>query len=346
MKLGLVLGYSGKRVTLDMAPILEAERLGFDSVWTAEAYGSDAVSTAAWVLSRTTKIHVGTAIMQMPARSPACTAGTAITLSQLSGGRFILGLGPSGPQVVEGWHGVAYGKPLTRTREYIEIIRKILAREEPVEYDGEIYQLPYRGAGATGLGKPLKSIVHADPGLRIFTASISLAGLRCAAEVADGVIPVWMNPERFDLFEKPLREGFHAAEGGKSLESFEIAPFTSVVLGNDLEKCRLPVKGMLSLYIGGMGARGKNFYNDYAKRLGYEEAAARIQDLYLAGKKLEALAAVPDSLVDEVALVGPAGRIRERLAAWREAGRKRHVGSLLAAGASPEAMRLLAEELL
>jgi F420-dependent oxidoreductase-like protein len=346
MKLGLVLGYSGKRVTLDMAPILEAERLGFDSVWTAEAYGSDAVSTAAWVLSRTTKIHVGTAIMQMPARSPACTAGTAITLSQLSGGRFILGLGPSGPQVVEGWHGVAYGKPLTRTREYIEIIRKILAREEPVEYDGEIYQLPYRGPGATGLGKPLKSIVHADPGLRIFTASISLAGLRCAAEVADGVIPVWMNPERFDLFEKPLREGFHAAEGGKSLESFEIAPFTSVVLGNDLEKCRLPVKGMLSLYIGGMGARGKNFYNDYAKRLGYEEAAARIQDLYLAGKKLEALAAVPDSLVDEVALVGPAGRIRERLAAWREAGRKRHVGSLLAAGASPEAMRLLAEELL
>jgi F420-dependent oxidoreductase-like protein len=346
MKLGLVLGYSGKRVTLDMAPILEAERLGFDSVWTAEAYGSDAVSTAAWVLSRTTKIHVGTAIMQMPARSPACTAGTAITLSQLSGGRFILGLGPSGPQVVEGWHGVAYGKPLTRTREYIEIIRKILAREEPVEYDGEIYQLPYRGPGATGLGKPLKSIVHADPGLRIFTASISPAGLRCAAEVADGVIPVWMNPERFDLFEKPLREGFHAAEGGKSLESFEIAPFTSVVLGNDLEKCRLPVKGMLSLYIGGMGARGKNFYNDYAKRLGYEEAAARIQDLYLAGKKLEALAAVPDSLVDEVALVGPAGRIRERLAAWREAGRKRHVGSLLAAGASPEAMRLLAEELL
>jgi F420-dependent oxidoreductase-like protein len=346
MKLGLVLGYSGKRVRIDMGPILEAERLGFDSVWTAEAYGSDAVSTAAWVLSRTTKIHVGTGIMQMPARTPACTAGTAITLSQLSGGRFILGLGPSGPQVVEGWHGVAYGKPLTRTREYIEIIRKIVAREEPVEYDGEIYQLPYRGPGATGLGKPLKSIVHPDPGLRIFTASIAPAGLRCAAEMADGVIPVWMNPERFDLFEKPLQEGFHATGAGKSLAEFEIAPFTSVVLGDDVARCRLPVKGMLSLYIGGMGARGKNFYHDYACRLGYEEAASRIQDLYLNGKKLEALAAVPDSLVDEVALVGPAARIRERLGAWREAGRKGHVGSILAAGASPEAMRLLAEELL
>ncbi|HVN37180.1 MAG TPA: LLM class F420-dependent oxidoreductase [Myxococcota bacterium] len=346
MKLGLVLGYSGKRVHIDMEPVLEAERLGFDSVWTAEAYGSDAVSTAAWVLSRTTRIHVGTGIMQMPARTPACAAGTAITLSQLSGGRFILGLGPSGPQVVEGWHGVAYGKPLTRTREYIQIIRKILAREEPVEFDGEIYQLPYRGPGATGLGKPLKSIVHADPGLRIFTASISPPGLRCAAEVADGVIPVWMNPERFDLFEKPLREGFHVAGGGKSLEDFEIAPFTSVVLGDDLEKCRLPVKGMLALYIGGMGARDQNFYNDFARRLGYEEAAGRIQDLYLAGKKLEAMAAVPDSLVDEVALVGPADRIRARLVAWREAGRKRHVGSLLAAGASVAAMRVLAEELL
>jgi F420-dependent oxidoreductase-like protein len=346
MKLGLVLGYSGKRVSVDMAPILEAERLGFDSVWTAEAYGSDAVSTAAWVLSRTTKIHVGTGIMQMPARTPACTAGTAITLSQLSGGRFILGLGPSGPQVVEGWHGVAYGKPLTRTREYIEIIRKIVAREEPVAYDGEIYQLPYRGPDATGLGKPLKSIVHADPGLRIFTASIAPAGLRCAAQMADGVIPVWMNPERFDLFEKPFQAGFEAAGGGKSLADLEVAPFTSVVMGNDVERCRLPVKGMLSLYIGGMGARGKNFYNDYACRLGYEEAATRIQDLYLEGKKLEALAAVPDSLVDEVALVGPADRIRERLKAWREAGRKRHVGSILAAGASPEAMRILAEELI
>jgi F420-dependent oxidoreductase-like protein len=346
MKLGLVLGYSGKRVQLDMAPILEAERLGFTSVWTAEAYGSDAVSTAAWVLAQTERIHVGTAIMQMPARTPACAAGTAITLSQLSGGRFILGLGPSGPQVVEGWHGVAYGRPLTRTREYVEIIRKILAREAPVEHDGYHYQLPYRGPDATGLSKPLKSIVHPDKDLRIYTASISPAGMRCAGEVADGVIPVWMNPERFDLFEKSLQEGFDAAGGGKGLADLDVAPFTTVVLGDDIDRCRMPVKGMLSLYIGGMGARGKNFYNDYAKRLGYEEAAVKIQDLYLEGKKAEAMAAVPDELVDAVSLVGPRERILDRLEAWKEAGAKGHVGSILAAGASPEAMRLLAEAVL
>ena len=234
MKLGVLLGYSGKRVSIDLEPIRSAESLGFDSVWTAEAYGSDAVSTAAWVLAQTTKIKVGTAIMQMPARSPACTAGTAITLSQLSGGRFMLGLGPSGPQVVEGWHGVPYGKPLTRTREYISIIRKIVAREAPVEHDGEHYQLPYQGPGATGLGKPLKAIVHPDPDLSIYTASISPNGLRCAAEVADGVIPVWMNPDRFDLFEKSLAEGFAKAGGGKSLADFDIAPFVTAVVGDDL----------------------------------------------------------------------------------------------------------------
>jgi F420-dependent oxidoreductase-like protein len=254
--------------------------------------------------------------MQMPARTPACAAGTAITLTQLSGGRFILGLGPSGPQVVEGWHGVAYGRPLTRTREYIEIIRKIVAREAPVEFEGYHYQLPYRGPDATGLGKALKPITHPDPELPIFTASISPAGLRCAAEVADGVIPVWMNPERFDLFEKPLQDGFEAAAGDKSLADFDVAPFTTVILGDDVEKCRMPVKGMLSLYIGGMGARGKNFYNDYAARLGYEEAAVRIQDLYLDGKKMEALAAVPDSLVDERSAPGLEG-------GWQQ-GPRRH----------------------
>jgi F420-dependent oxidoreductase-like protein len=346
MKLGVLLGYSGKRVSVDMEPILEAERLGFDSVWTAEAYGSDAVSSAAWVLARTTRIKVGTAIMQMPARTPACTAGTAISLSQLSGGRFLLGLGPSGPQVVEGWHGVPYGKPLTRTKEYISIIRKIIAREAPVEHQGEHYQIPYTGEGSTGLGKALKSIVYPDPDLQIYTASISPNGLRCAAEVADGVIPVWMNPDRFDLFEKPLQEGFAKAGGGKSLDAFDIAPFLTMVMGDDLDQCRMPVKGMLSLYVGGMGAKGKNFYNDYAKRLGYEEAAEKIQDLYLAGSKLEAMAAVPDELVDQVALVGPRDRIADRLTAWKEAGHKKHVGSMLVAGASPEGMRLLAETLL
>jgi F420-dependent oxidoreductase-like protein len=245
--------------------------------------------------------------------------------------------------VIEGWHGTAYGRPLTRTREYIEIIRKILAREGPVTHQGHHYQLPYRGENATGLGKPLKSILHGDPAMKIYTASIAPAGLRCSAEVADGVIPVWMNPERFDLFEQPLKDGFARAGGGKDLDSFEVAPFVSVVMGDQLDHCRMPIKGMLALYIGGMGARKKNFYNDYAIRLGYEEAAATIQDLYLEGKKVEAMSAVPDQLVDEVALVGPKERILDRLQAWIEAGSKRQVGSMLVAGASPETLRILAE---
>jgi F420-dependent oxidoreductase-like protein len=248
--------------------------------------------------------------------------------------------------VVEGWHGVAYGKPLTRTREYISIIRKILERQEPVRFEGTHYQLPYAGPGATGLGKPLKSILHGRPDMKIFTASISPNGMRCAGEVSDGVFPVWMNPERFDVFKPQLEEGFAKAGGDKNLERFEVAPFVTAVMGDDLDKCRLPVKGMMSLYIGGMGARGKNFYNDYARRLGYEEAATTIQDLYLDGKKGEALAAVPDSLVDDVALVGPAERILERLEAWKEAGRNRHVGSMLIGGGQPELLRLLAENVL
>jgi F420-dependent oxidoreductase-like protein len=346
LRLGLLAGYSGASMSLPMDNILEAERLGFDSVWTAEAYGSDAVSPLAYIAAKTTKIHLGTAIMQMPARSPAMTAMTAMTLDGLSGGRFILGLGPSGPQVVEGWHGVAYGKPLTRTREYITIIRKILERQEPLRFEGSHYQLPYTGPGASGLGKPLKSILHGRPDMKIFTASISPNGMRCAGEVSDGVFPVWMNPERFDVFKPHLEEGFAKAGGGKNLERFEVAPFVTAVMGDDLDKCRLPVKGMMSLYIGGMGARGKNFYNDYARRLGYEEAATTIQDLYLDGKKGEALAAVPDSLVDDVALIGPAERILERLEAWKEAGRNRHVGSMLIGGGQPELLRLLAENVL
>jgi len=346
LRLGLLAGYSGASMSLPMDNILEAERLGFDSVWTAEAYGSDAVSPLGYIAAKTTKIHLGTAIMQMPARSPAMTAMSAMTLDGLSGGRFILGLGPSGPQVAEGWHGVAYGKPLTRTREYITIIRKILERQEPLRFEGSHYQLPYTGPGASGLGKPLKSILHGRPDMKIFTASISPNGMRCAGEVSDGVFPVWMNPERFDVFKPHLEEGFAKAGGGKNLERFEVAPFVTAVMGDDLDKCRLPVKGMMSLYIGGMGARGKNFYNDYARRLGYEEAAATIQDLYLDGKKGEALAAVPDSLVDDVALIGPAERILERLEAWKEAGRNRYVGSMLIGGGQPELLRLLAENVL
>jgi F420-dependent oxidoreductase-like protein len=346
MKLGIIAGYSPATMSIPMDLIHEAERLGFSSVWTAEAWGSDAVSPAAWILALTEKINVGTAIMQMPGRTPAMTAMTAMTLYALSGGRFILGLGPSGPQVIEGWHGVAYGRPLTRTKEYISIIRTILERKERLEHEGFHYQIPYRGEGSSGLGKPLKSILHGDPALKIYTASISSKGMECAGEVADGVFPVWMNPERYDVFEESLERGFSKAGGDKSLDDFEIAPFCTVVMGDDIEACRKPVKNMMALYIGGMGARDKNFYNDYAKRLGYEEAAVTIQDLFLAGKKGDAAAAVPDALVDEVALVGPEDRIRDRLQAWKEAGKKKHVGSLLAGTGDAKALRVLAEELL
>jgi F420-dependent oxidoreductase-like protein len=345
MKLGLLVGYSPATMSVPMDMIKHAESLGFTSAWTAEAWGSDAVSPAAWILAQTEKINVGTAIMQMPGRTPAMTAMTAMTLYALSGGRFILGLGPSGPQVVEGWHGVPYGRPLTRTREYVSIIRKILAREERVTHEGFHYQMPYTGKGATGLGKPLKSILHGDPALKIYTASISPKGMECAGEVSDGVFPIWMNPERFDIFEESLETGFAKAGGGKSLEDFEIAPFVTCLMSDDVEKCRIPIKNNMALYIGGMGARGKNFYNDYAKRLGYEEAAVKIQDLYLDGKKQEAAAAVPDELVDDVALVGPEARIRDRLQRWKEAGKKRHVGSMLIGGGGP-ALEVLAEELL
>jgi len=342
MRLGLTTGYSGAKLTVDVARVQEAERLGFDSVWTAEAYGSDAVTPLAWIAAHTTKIRLGTAILQMPARTPAMTAMTAMSLDQLSGGRLILGLGPSGPQVVEGWHGVPYGKPLTRTREYVAIVRKILAREAPLEHEGEHYRIPLTGPGATGLGKPLKSILHGRADLPIFTASISPNGVACSAEVADGLIPVWMSPERFDLLAPALEKGFKKAGGGKGLDGFAIAPFVTVVMGDDVAQCRMPVKAMMALYIGGMGARGKNFYNDYAVRMGYEAEAKVIQDLYLDGKKPEAIAAVPDALVDEVALVGPAERIRDRLEAWKASP----VTDLLVGGGQPEALRVLAEAVL
>ncbi len=346
MKLGLTLGYSGGAFVNQVEQVRLAESLGFDSAWTAEAWGSDAVSPASWLLASTTKINVGTAIMQMSARTPSMAAMTAMTLQAMSGGRFILGIGPSGPQVIEGWHGVPYGRPLTRTREYIEIIRKILDRKEALTHEGFHYHIPATGPGTTGLGKPLKSILHGDPSLKIVTGAISPPGVTIAAEIADGFIPVFMNPERFDLFQGAINDGFAKSGGKNKLGNFDIMPFINVIAGDDLEKCRMPVKGMLALYIGGMGARDKNFYNDYAKRLGYEAEAKTIQDLYLAGKKAEATAAVPDKLCDEVAILGSAARIKDRLQIWKAAGKKHHVTSMLVAGIKPETMKLLAEEML
>ena len=345
MKLGLLLGYSGRKLSLPMQAVKHAEDLGFDSVWTAEAYGSDAITPAAWVLAQTSKIKVGTAIMQMPARSPAMCAMTAMSLAELSGGRFIAGLGASGPQVVEGWHGVPYGKPVTRLREYVQIMKQIFARESAATYDGKIYQMPYTGEGATGLGKPLKSILHCEEDIPIFAATITHAGVKAAAEVADGFFPVWMDPEQYDVFAKPIEEGF-AAAGDKNLTQFDISPFVTVVMGDDVEQCMMPVRGSMALYIGGMGARNKNFYNDYCKRLGFEDAAVKIQDLYLAGKKDEAMAAVPEELIDRVALVGPAERIKERLQRWKTAGANGHVGSMLLGSQQPEALEVIAGEML
>jgi F420-dependent oxidoreductase-like protein len=338
MRFGLNAGYSGARMSINMELVKEADKLGFHSVWAAEAYGSDAVTPVAWIAGQTQKIHIGTAIMQMPARTPAMTAMTATTLDQLSGGRFLLGLGVSGPQVVEGWHGVPYGKPLGRTREYVDIVRKIWAREQPLEHQGAHYQIPYRGPGATGLGKPLKSILHGRQ-IPIYLASIGPKAVELAAEIGDGWMPIWYSPYRTQVYRDALNAGFTKAGHGKGLHNFDVAPAVTVVLGDDVSGCLSFIKPFLALYIGGMGARGKNFYNDLACRYGFEDAAKKIQDLYLSGKKDEAAAAVPDELADEVALVGPKERIRDRLAAWRESG----CTTLICALMQVEALRVLAE---
>ncbi len=344
LRLGLTTG--GADGPALIALVREAERLGFDSTWCGESYGVDAVTRLAWLGGQTTRIRLGSSILQVPARSPALTAMTAMTLDALTGGRFILGLGPSGPQVVEGWYGVPYGKPLTRLRECIAIVRAVLAREAPLNHQGEHYQIPYMGAGASGLGKALKCIQHGRRDMQIYTAAVSPAGLACAGEVGDGVLPLLMDPERDDLIEPHVRAGMQRAGRPVDFEKFDIAPFVPIHIGDDIKACRQPVKDWLALYVGGMGARGKNFYNDYAVRLGYAAEAAAIQDLFLAGKKAEAAAAVPDRLVDAVALVGPAARIRDRLQVWKAAGRRGSVGTMILAKADIAGLRLVAESVL
>ena len=344
MRLGMLLRYHGDHLALD--EVLEAERLGYTSVWSGEAYGTDAVTPTAWILARTSRIKAGVGIMQMQARTPACTAMTALTLQALSNNRFLLGIGASGPQVVEGWHGVPFGKPMARTREYIEILRKILKREAPLQHDGELYQIPYTGPGATGLGKPLKSILHGDPSMPIYAASITPIGLKVAGEVADGVLPIFMSPEKAGLVTKPLREGIARGRPGRTLADFDVAPFVRVNMGPDLQACRDALKPELALYIGGMGARTKNFYNDFAKHMGYEAAASKIQDAFLGSRRAEAIAAVPDALVDETSLVGSPERIKDRLQAWKEAGTRHEVGSMLLSGVTVESLRVAAEAVL
>jgi F420-dependent oxidoreductase-like protein len=330
VQLGFAMGYAPPGTNpLDLIALAqEAERLGYGSAWTAEAWGSDAVTVLSWLAATTTSIELGTAIMQIPARTPASTAMTAATLDLMSGGRFLLGLGTSGPQVVEGWHGQAWGKPLTRTREYVEIVRRTL-RREALEFDGDQYQVPHSGEGATGLGRPLKLMMRPlRSEVPIYLAALSPRNVRLAFEIADGWLPVFFSPERARAaFEYEPRQGF------------EIAPTAHTVVTDDPESARDFVRPILALYVGGMGSREANFYNRLVRRYGYEAEAERIQQLYLEGKQLEAIAAVPDALIDEVALIGPPAWIRERLDALRESG----VTRLLVATHDLGTLRAMAE---
>jgi F420-dependent oxidoreductase-like protein len=336
VRLGLQLGYDDPVSAVSLAE--EAERLGFDSVWTSEAWGADAVTPLAWIAARTQRIGLGTAIMQMPARTPAATAMTVATLDHLSGGRVRLGLGTSGPQVAEGWHGQSWGKPLVRTREYVEIVRTAL-RRQTVEHHGEHYDVPYTRAGATGLGKPLKLILRPlRSEVPVYLAAIGPRNVALAAEIADGWLPIFFSPERArDVHAPSLEEGF-AARGGRP-DGFDVAPLVPVLVTEDASAARNALKPLLALYVGGMGSRDVNFYNRLARRYGYEAAASEIQELYLGGRKKDAAAAVPDALVEEVALVGDRARIAARLDAWRESG----ATTLNLQARQPEALRLLAE---
>jgi F420-dependent oxidoreductase-like protein len=332
LKLGLQLGYWGSHPPKDPVGLVQtAEKLGFDSVWTAEAYGSDALTPLAWIGSHTSRIRLGTAVCQLSARSPTAMAMAALTLDHLSGGRMILGLGVSGPQVVEGWYGAPFSKPLARTREYVSIIRQVLAREEPVTNDGPHYPLPFHGEGAWGLGKPLKPITHplrAD--LPIFIGAEGPKNVAQTAEIADGWLPLYYSPFRNEVYADSLKQ---------ARSDFEVAQGIVVNITDDLEQGLLPVKHMLALYVGGMGAKDRNFHKELISRFGFEAEAERIQELYLAGKKEEAARAVPDALADEIALVGPKERIRERLEAWRETP----VTSLLVSARSTAELETIAD---
>lgn len=349
MKLGLGLiqtAFSAKP-SINLEVVRLAEDLGFDSVWAAEAYGCDAVTSATWLAAHTSTIKVGTAIMQMPARSPASAAMTAIGLDALSQGRFLLGLGSSGPQVAEGWHGVAYDKPLVRTREYVSIIRKILQRKEPLTHEGYHYQLPLTGPNTTGVGKPLKSVAHTNADQPIYLASISPGGLRLAAEIADGVLLSFIDPtDTAEVVDKHLADGF-AKEGARcTREEFTVSTFTNVIVHNDVSEVQAMMQPSMARQLGGMGSKGKNFYAEFAKRMGYEDEVEQIQQLYLAGEKVKAAAAVPVDLIDCTNLIGPAQRIRERLASWKAAEKRGSLDMMLLTTEQPEALTLMAEELL
>lgn len=341
MKLGLMLGYSGAEMKLPVELVQRAEALGFDSVWTAEAYGSDATSPLAFLAAVTSRIRLGTSIMQLAGRTPAMAAMQAATIDALAGGgRFIAGLGVSGPQIVEGWYGQPWGKPYWRLRDYVTIMRKVFEREEGLTHAGKEISLPYKGEGAMGIGKPLKSILHMNPKIPIWLGTGTESNVKLTAEIADGWFPLAFVPCMMDLYRPWLDEGFRRAGNGKSLAAFEIQAGVSVVVTDDIEKALGRMKPGIALYVGGMGHRDKNFHNDMMVPRGYPEAAEKIQELYLAGHKREAIATVPDDYCDEAALVGPPERIRERYQnGWESSGA---TGLTLSCGRE-EGLELLAE---
>lgn len=316
MKLGISLEADGVEVPDAVDTLRIAEDLGFDSVWVGEAYGSDAASALGYLGATTRRLRIGSAIMQMHGRTPAMTAMTAMTLDRLSGGRFILGLGVSGPQVVEGWHGVPYGSPLTTTKEYLDIVRQVIARESPVTYEGRRYTLPFDGDGATGLGRALRSSI--DPlrqRIPIYLATLGSKSVELTGEIADGWLPIFYSPTQEDALCGALDRGI--ARRPSNAGSLEIVASPQIAMGPDIDDCRDRLRPMLALYIGGMGARGKNFYFDLVSSLGYESDAVSIQDAFLEGRKAEAASLVPDRLIDEVALAGPPERIAEQLEVWK-----------------------------
>jgi F420-dependent oxidoreductase-like protein len=317
MKLGVHIGYWGLGLTRQdqLEIVREAERLGYDSVWAAEAYGSDAATILGWIAGQTSRIRIGSSIFQMPARSPAMTAMTAATLDQLSDGRMILGIGSSGPQVAEGWHGQRFARQIQRTREYVAVVRKALARER-LEFHGETLDLPL----PDGPGKALKlTIAPVQEQIPIYLAAIGPNNTRLAGEIADGWIPTLFSPEHIAEFRPLLEEG--AAGAGRTIDAtFDIAPTVNVFVTDDLASARDAMRPYLALYVGGMGSREKNFYNQLVQRYGFEDAARDVQDLYLEGRRDEAMAALPDELIDLVSLCGPADRVRERLEVYRDAG--------------------------
>jgi F420-dependent oxidoreductase-like protein len=316
MRLGLNVGYWGLGLTADeqIELVRDAESAGFDSVWAAEAYGSDAATVLAWIAAQTERIKIGSAIFQMPARSPAMTAMTAATLDHISDGRVIIGIGSSGPQVAEGWHGQPFARQLRRTREYVEILRRALARER-LEYDGEMYELPL----PDGPGKALKLMIGTvQERIPIYVAAMGPKNTQLAGEIADGWLPLFFSPEHVQEAKTLLEEG--AARAGRDLNGFDIAPSVQVRIDDDEERARDSVRHLIALYVGGMGSRDKNFYNALVQRYGFEEAAKEVQDLYLDGKKDEAAAALPAELIDTITLVGPKEKIAERLSVYRDAG--------------------------